>query len=320
MLIKILSENADRRLDKFLFAHLNNAPHSFIYKMLRKKRIKLNGRRADGNEILQEGDELHLYLSPETIQSCRKTREIPEAGALTGIIFEDKNLLIVNKPVGLSSHGGSLSKTSRNHKNDNLLARVLYYLYKSGAYNPNADFVPALCNRLDVNTGGLVICGKNLHALQQMNALFANGGIEKEYLAIADGIMGKKGDEKTLKGAYTKNTKTNMAEITEINDTAPPPPVIAVTKYRILSTSKNRTMLSVKPITGRSHQIRAHLASVNHPLSGDKKYGGSSARGALGQLLHCYRLTIKSENLLGYPLGTSWEAPPPSNMIERMTK
>ncbi|MCL2387368.1 MAG: RluA family pseudouridine synthase [Defluviitaleaceae bacterium] len=309
MVIAITHENANRRLDKFLFAYLNNAPHSFIYKMLRKKRIKLNGARAQGNELLQEGDELRLFLSEETIEGCRKARNFAEAKPLTGIIFEDENLLIVNKPVGLPSQGDG--KTT-----DHLLARVLYYLQESGAYNPTADFTPAICNRLDVNTSGLVICGKTLHALQAVNALFATrDAIKKEYLAVANGIAGKVGETRTLEGYYHKNEKTNTAKIF----TTPQEGMkIAITKFTVLAVSKNHSLLSVSPITGRSHQIRAHLASIGFSLVGDKKYGDSSRHASM-QLLHCRCLEIM-QDFLSYPKGTTWEASPPKEMTDCINK
>ena len=315
MEIKISFADTNRRLDKFLFQYLNNASHSFIYKMLRKKRIKLNGTRAQGNELLAEGDIIKLYLSEETMQSFRKTRIIEPATPLTGIIFEDENLLIVNKPTGLASHGGALSDSHKaNH--DNLLARVLYYLYKSGAYNPSANFIPALCNRLDVNTSGLVVCGKNIHALQGINSLFANKGIRKEYLAIVDGILGSVGENVVLEGYYKKDSINNIATITtkKPNDLQSNE-IIAITEYSVLqvvqiSKNEHKTILSVSPITGRSHQIRAHFASIGHPLTGDKKYGGKPCKNhknAPAQLLHCHRLTISKECSLPYPIGTFWE-------------
>ncbi|MCL2839268.1 MAG: RluA family pseudouridine synthase [Defluviitaleaceae bacterium] len=294
MTLLITHENANRRLDKFLFAYFNNAPHSFIYKLLRKKRIKLNGMKATGSEILQSGDELKLYLSEETIQSCRKSKIFPKAKPLTDIIFEDENLLVINKPGGLPSQGGMSDP-------DHLLARIHFYLQEKGEISES--FTPAICNRLDVNTSGLVICGKNLRTLQHINGLFAHRQIEKEYTAIAHGIVGKVGETVTLKGTYKKDSTTNTATIIKNNDG-----VDVVTTYTIQAISKNHTLLSIMPITGRSHQIRAHFASIMHPLLGDKKYGGQSTPFAPAQLLHCRRLTISQEQ--------SWEAPLPKSFVK----
>jgi len=321
--IEISAENAGRRLDKFLFQYFNEAPHSFIYKMLRKKRIKLNGARAQGGELLQAGDSLAMYLSPETIAAFRKARVAEKAGRLRDIVYEDQHLLVVNKPVGMPSHGGMSRAGDKNgdKNNEHLLAQVLYYLQESGAYDPSAAFVPALCNRLDVNTGGLVICGKTIHALQEMNALFANRGVDKEYLAVADGVLGEAGENCLLEGLYRKDTRNNTAVIFPRKTLAPTPDIrhisgpdiSAVTEYKVLAVSYDRkhTLVSVNPVTWRSHQIRAHLASIGYPLSGDKKYGGKPISCAAAQLLHCHRLSIshsKSLASLQYLAGKTWEA------------
>jgi len=293
--LEISPQDANRRLDKFLFQYLNEAPENFIYKMLRKKNITINKSKAKGAEMLKAGDEIQLFLSDETIVKFRKAREIAKAKPLTGIVFEDENLLIINKPAGLPSHGGM------EGKDDHLLARVLYYLTETGAYDPSDSFVPALCNRLDVNTSGLIICGKTLHALQDMNALFAGRKVDKEYLTIVDGEVGKVGKNRVLHGFYQKNEKTNIAQV--INT---PNEMAVTTAYTVLAVSQDQkyTLLAVNPITGRSHQIRAHLSAVGHPLTGDKKYGGSMLPGGYRQLLHCRRLSIPS-------LDKSWEAPLP---------
>jgi len=296
--VEITAANTNRRLDKFLFQYLNAAPENFIYKMLRKKNITLNETRAKGAEQLKAGDIIQLYLADETIEKFRKVRKIAEARPLTGIVFEDENLLIVNKPQGLPSHGG-MSK-----KDDHLLARVLFYLQQTGAYDPTDTFVPALCNRLDVNTSGLVVCGKTLHALQDMNALFANQGLDKEYITVVEGELGKVGKSRVLRGYYQKESKTNMARVItqETN-------IAVTTAYTVLAISRDAkyTLVSVNPITGRSHQIRAHFAAIGHPLAGDKKYGGHSTPFGQSQLLHCRRLSIPVQ-------GKSWEAPLPKNL------
>ena len=302
----ITAADTNRRLDKFLFMYLNNAPHSFIYKLLRKKRIKLNQKRAQGGELLQAGDMIKFHISQEALDSCRKNREGINPGAssqarykMPKIVYEDGNLLIINKPPGMASHGGM------KNKNPHLLARVLVYLQEKGSYTAGANFVPALCNRLDVNTSGLVICGKNYQAIRAMNALFASpGAIKKEYLAIAEGELT---GSAVLEGQYHKDTNTNTVRISQ--GTAPPR---AVTGYTSLAVSKGRTLLSVNPITGRSHQIRAHLTAIGHPLAGDKKYGGSPVHDhdAPGQLLHCKRIRI-TKPFLDYPINTTWVAEPP---------
>jgi 23S rRNA pseudouridine955/2504/2580 synthase len=298
MILQIQEKDENRRLDKFLFAYLNNAPHSFVYKMLRKKRIKLNGTRATGSELLKSHDELRFFLSEETLASCRKEKSFSPAKPLTGIIFEDENLLVVNKPAGLPSQGGKCI-------NDHLLARILFYLQDSADFS---TFTPAICNRLDTNTSGLIICGKNLHTLQTVNALFAQqGAVEKEYIAVVHGNAGKIGTSHTLQNFYIKNEKLNKAAI------LPAPPAFddlvesgngakpVITQFTVKAATHEFSLLSVTPVTGRSHQIRAHLASVGLPLVGDKKYGGKPQ--IPRYLLHCHRLKL--------PNHPTWQAPLP---------
>jgi len=296
--VEITAANSNRRLDKFLFQYLNTAPENFVYKMLRKKNITLNDTKAKGSEMLQAGDKLTLFLADETIAKFRKARELAVARPLAGIIYEDENLLIVNKPAGLPSHGGMADKS------DHLLARVLYYLQKSGAYNPSDTFVPALCNRLDVNTSGLVVCGKTLHALQNMNALFSGHVVDKEYITIVEGELGKVGKSRVMRGYYQKDGKANIAKVV-----ATKTGITVTTAYTVLaiSSDKRYTLVQVNPITGRSHQVRAHFASIGHPCAGDKKYGGQAIPYANSQLLHCHKLKIPTQ-------GLEWEAPLPNKM------
>ena len=322
MEILINAENAGRRLDKYLFSFLNNAPHSYIYKMLRKKRIKLNASRALGNEMLSEGDVLRFYLSDETIKSFRKDVFVPSAEPIPEIVFEDENLLIVNKPAGLASQGGM------EGKNDHLLARLLFYLQVNGDYPPNADFTPGIVNRLDINTSGLVVCGKNLKTLQEFSALFREQKVKKEYLAVVEGVAGRVGESKILHDSCIKDEKARMAIVigaalinpqhsnmendpqNEKNshaNTNDKPEII--TKFTVLATNKIYSYLLVEPITGRFHQIRAHLAFIGHPLAGDLKYGGKSTRYARNQLLHCHRLYAD------YKMCIVWEAPLPMNFV-----
>lgn len=313
--IEITAANTNRRLDKFLFQYLNAAGENFIYKMLRKKNITLNDGKAKGAELLQKGDVVTLFLADETIEKFRKARKIEKARPLTGIVFEDDQVLVVNKPQGLPSHGG-MSK-----KDDHLLGRILFYLLETGAYNPEDTFIPALCNRLDVNTSGLVVCGKTLHALQEINQLFATQAVDKEYITVVEGVLGKVGKTRVLHGYYQKETKANKAQVVPHKT-----PVAVTTAYKVLAISPDEkySLLSVYPITGRSHQIRAHFAAIGHPLLGDKKYGGQSTPFGQSQLLHCRRISIvsaasapkenKVEGSAGDENRKSWHAPLPKNL------
>jgi len=283
--VSITSAHGERRLDRFLFAYLRDAPHPLLYKLLRKKRIKLNGAKANGSETLQDGDTLDFYLAPDTLTQLRGTRTVPEALPIPPIIYESADLLVINKPPGLPSQGGDAI-------HDHLLKRVLYYLHQTGSYDPAAPFTPALCNRLDTNTSGLVLCGKTLPALQQATAHYT-----KTYLAI---VQGNLSGEATITTGYQKDAQTNTAHL------APHLPKKITTHYRALAHNATHTLLQVQPITGRAHQIRAHLASINHPLAGDRKYGGAPTPHAPAQLLHAWRMSSPAHQ---------WEAPPPDTFI-----
>ena len=318
--VEVTAGEANRRLDRFLFAYLREAPHPLVYKLLRKKRIKLNRAKADGAETIVAGDVLDFYLAPETLADLRgAVPSVPQAPPLDGIVYEDAEILIVNKPAGLSAHGGSKPHGNASPAaDDHLLARVVSYLYTTDTYDPAGTFTPALCNRLDTNTSGLVVCGKTLAALQKYTALFAGRDknnhshrIRKEYLAIVEGTLQ---GEATLTGTYTKNEATNTATITPIphplqaiSDT----PKLAITHYRALghstnATHKKYTLLSIHLQTGRSHQIRAHLSAIGHPIVGDRKYGGSPSPYAPAQLLHAWRLETPSG---------SYQATPPKGFM-----
>jgi 23S rRNA pseudouridine955/2504/2580 synthase len=321
--ITVTANEGNRRLDRFLFAYLREAPHPLLYKLLRKKRIKLNNARAEGNETLAAGDTLDFFLSPETLENLRGTRTVPTAGKLTGIIYEDEQLLIVNKPAGLPSHGGAAIPP-----NDHLLARVLFYLHEKGDYLPSAAFTPALCNRLDTNTSGLVLCGKTLPALQECARLFASGSFDKEYLAV---VEGKLEGEATLTGAYVKDEAKNIARIIpgDMHPLGEGPPSEdppgegkqVITRYQSIAAGEKYSLLLIRPVTGRSHQIRTHLAGIGYPLAGDIKYGGQKTPYGPAQLLHAYRLTLSGSADAGlFPRSPSWTAELPVKFLQCLKK
>jgi 23S rRNA pseudouridine955/2504/2580 synthase len=170
---------------------------------------------------------------------------------------------------------------------------VQFYLQSSDA---------ALCNRLDVNTSGLTVCGKTFTAIKALNTLFAQRNVEKEYIAVVHGqLIGRR----TLQGYFFKDTNTNTAAVLNEGDAE------VITEYEAISATPLYSYARIRPITGRSHQIRAHLASAGHPLAGDKKYGGKATSYAPAQLLHSHRLTLKESGGLPYPPKTCWEANPP---------
>ena len=278
----IKASDTGRRLDRYLFSLFNNAPHSLIYKLLRKKRIKLNGKRATGSEIINTGDEIHFFMSTDSLV-IEKT--IEKAAILKGIIYEDEHIIVINKPAGLPSQGGENIK-------EHLLGQIQYYLDSNKA---------ALCNRLDTNTSGIVIAGKTPFALNTINTMLRKQEITKTYVALVHGRLIESG---RLENYYYKDTKTNKAYISTT-----PTKQIIITEYKCVGDTQCNitTLVEVNPITGRSHQIRVHLASIGHPIVGDKKYGGK--QGILH--LHCKSMTINKKSPL-YEKGTSWQAPKPT--------
>jgi len=260
-------------LDKFLGKYLNDAPKSFIYKMLRKKNIKLNGKKAIGSEILCENDVVHIYMADETLDNFRSVKSVDHLAREINIVYEDANILIVNKPRGI------LTQPDSTNPQDTLLGRVLSYLHKNGEYDISKEsvFTPSFCNRLDRNTTGIVVFGKNLNALQQLNKAMSSGESEKCYNAIVVGEVKSGG---VLKGLHTKDEKTNKATIAEEGNKE------VVTEYEPLAAQKGYSLVKLKLITGRSHQIRAHLSGIGHPILGDRKYGDKTANAPKFQLLH----------------------------------
>ena len=301
--VVISKHSQNQRLDKFLGKYLNNAPKSFIYKMLRKKNIKLNGQKAQGSEILAEADRIQIFMADETLDKFRSTKTVRLSAASISVVYEDEHVLIVNKPRGLLTHPGAPGDT------DTMLSRILSYLYKSGGYDISAEsvFTPGLCNRLDRNTSGIIVCGKTLAASQQLNEAIARRESSKYYSAIVLGEITAGG---VLEGYHQKDRKNNKARIKDTGDKP------AITEYTPVLAKNGYSMLKIKLITGRSHQIRAHLAGIGHPIAGDVKYGGKTERALKFQLLHSE--SIEFYGLKGELKGLSsviFKAPPPEDFI-----
>lgn len=263
--IKIGKNEADQRLDKLLLKYLNKAAPSFIYKMLRKKNIKLNGKKADGKERLQPGDLVQIYLAEDTIEKFMEKKAEKSCKIGTEhirVIYEDEQLLLLNKPAGILSQ-------KANNKDVSMNEEMLAYLMEKGTVTEESlkTFKPSICNRLDRNTAGILIAGKSLPALQELNELIRERKIGKYYKCIVAGRLEK---EEKIRGYLIKDEKTNKVRISK---KPIPGGEEILTAYRPLTLWEEASLLEVELITGKTHQIRAHLASIGHPILGDRKYG-----------------------------------------------
>ncbi len=238
-------------------------PKSLIYKCIRKKRIKVNNRKCEISYILSEGDILNLYINDEFFLNSSHNLEFLQASINLNILYEDKNILIIDKPPELVAH------PDENYKIDCLINRIKKYLYIKNEYdiNNNLTFSPALVNRIDKNTGGIVIAAKNSETLKILNNKIKNHQIKKCYLCKVHGIMSKKSD--TLTAYIIKNDKLNISQISFTEKVGYKK---IITKYTVLNEKYNESLLKIELITGRKHQIRAHLSALGHPIVGDKKY------------------------------------------------
>lgn len=270
--------DSGQRLDKFLQKYLKRASKGFIYKMLRKKNIKLDGSRAEGCEILAEGNRIVLYLSEETIQKfCGDTESRDYPVTDLQILYEDTDVVLINKPVGMLSQKAKPEDTS-------LVEYFLGYLQSKGEWQPGGTFTPGICNRLDRGTSGIVIAGKSLAGLQKMSEILKNRWLDKYYLTVVEGVMTS---PQVIRGYLRKDSTSNRVMIYDQDGEGRS---YIETGYEPLADNGRYTLLRVKLITGKTHQIRSHLGSIGHPLAGDVKYGGRRLDGVKGFLLHAHEI------------------------------
>ena len=286
--LTVHKNDENQRLDKYLKKYLKEAPGSFIYKMLRKKNIVLNGKKADGTEKLSAGDEIKLFFAEETLEKF--TGEVSAAPKMSfpekklDILFEDENLLILNKPAGELSQKAEAKDVSMNEY-------ALGYLQRTGAITEESlkVFKPSVCNRLDRNTSGILIVAKTYQAAREFGEALQKRTVRKFYNCVVKGVV-KRGEK--IDGYLLKDEKTNKVQIfKEAREGA----VEIHTAYEPLKVKNNLTLLEVHLITGRTHQIRAHLSSIGHSILGDPKYGDkklSDKYKVKYQLLHACRLEL----------------------------
>lgn len=322
--ITITSNDAGRRLDRFLRKYLSGASLGDIYKYIRKD-VKVNAKRQGESYMLNEGDVLTLYIPDEVLDRLTGPAGSARGTAGTkrtfGIIYEDDNILIADKPCGLLTHGDAHEK--KNH----LANQVKDYLIASGAYDPRSErvFTPAPANRLDRNTTGLVLFGRTSEAMRGLNRMIREDEVRKFYLTIACGIIGS---ELHLTGSLTKDEAANRVSIG--NGDKEIETIVRPLEILHFGDGLNATLCEVELVTGRTHQIRAHLASAGHPLIGDSKYAVRSAAkvnryvsaemGLTTQLLHAHRIEFCGDaedcGILGYLTGREFISPLPKRFKE----
>jgi 23S rRNA pseudouridine955/2504/2580 synthase len=300
----IIGENdSDQRLDKFITKAVPLLPKNLLYKYIRTKRIKLNGKRAQLNDRLKTGDQVALYINDEFFNQ-QSNLEFLCAPSLIQIVYEDENILLLNKPQGLVVHEDNENTV------DTLINRVKHYLYDKKEYDPDSEqsFAPALANRIDRNTCGIVIVAKNAAALRVLNEKIKHREIQKQYLCLVVGTPPKQQD--TLIHYLKKDSSNNQVTIYDkpLKDTK-----TIITQYTVLQSKGNLSLVKVNLKTGRTHQIRAHMAYIKTPILGDGKYGNGAINKKYGmkqQALCSYRIGFcfqSDAGILNYLSGKYFE-------------
>ncbi len=298
--LKVGKNDAGQRLDKFLSKTFPTMPTSFMYKSIRTKKIKLDRKRTYPETVLAEGQTLQCFIAEEFFKSLDGEKDaFTVLRNFPDVVYEDENILIADKKAGMLSHSDD------GEASDTLIDNIKAYLYSKGEYDPKNElsFAPALCNRIDRNTSGLVIAAKNAEALRVMNEKIKNREIGKFYICAVHGVLEKKND--TLTAYLIKDSGSNTVKL---YGKPAPGRVKIVTKYKVLKQLSDKALLEIELITGKTHQIRSHMAYIGHPLLGEGKYGHNAKdkkQGYKHQALYSYKLIFGFENTgaLGYLSG-----------------
>lgn len=305
----INKNDAGQRLDKFVAKATCGMPKSLLYKYIRTKRIKLNSKRAHEGDFLSEGDVVEMYIPDEFFVESSENDDYSKIKYTPDIVYEDENILLCNKKPGMLVHLGDEGDKNKaiGAERETLIYLLTAYLAKKGEYDPKneASFAPALCNRIDRNTGGIVILAKNAEALRLMNEAIRENRVHKKYLCA---VHGKLDGKKTLTAYHRKDYKTNTVKIF---DREVPGSKKIITEYTALSYNKklDLTLAEVSLITGRTHQIRAHMAYIGHPLLGEGKYAHNAEDKKLGyssQALYSASVSFELGGSLEYLNGRSY--------------
>ncbi len=304
----------DQRLDRFLGKYLGNAPKGFIYKMIRKKNIEVNGKRAKPEMTIYEGDKIQLFLADETIEKFKTVKEDIDSNLKLNIIYEDHNIILINKDMGILSHGAG------GKFEENIVDSMISYLIKKVDYVPRIEktFTPSICNRLDRNTSGIIIGAKNYQSLKGINEAIKYSHIRRFYKTIVKGYVK---EDFQAKAYLSKDEDKNKVEITK---EATEGSKKIITNINILGKKQGYSLLEIELITGRTHQIRSHLASLGYPVIGDRKYGEKSINSYFrnkynleNQWLHGYKIEFNGlKDSLEYLNGRSFESQPKKEFIK----
>ena len=302
----ITSGESGRRLDKYIMHVLPGAQVSFIYKMLRKKNIVLNGKKASGNEQLCEGDIIRFYLADETFEHFSGCEEIPVdlSSMMPPVIYEDDDVLMVDKPEGMLSQRAKADDISLNEI-------CLSYVRTLDSFDNNDTYTPSICNRLDRNTSGIVTFAKTYRAARVLSEAFRDHTLGKYYKCILAGKV----EPTDLEGYLVKDGKTNTVKIVSEKNAGD----FIKTRITPVRTNGEISLVDINLVTGKTHQIRAHLASIDHPIIGDPKYGDKVINdkyrkeyGIRSQMLVCFRMVFPDDLELKQIAGKTFEIPLPA--------